>query len=77
MINFIINFWKDFYGIFVWYFLVEIIVICYFDEKYNVEKIVWNVKMFILINKSYILLCMFVLYVEKGKYVLIENCGYI
>lgn len=41
------------------------------------EKIVWNVKMFILINKSYILLCMFVLYVEKGKYVLIENCGYI
>lgn len=59
-----------------WYFLVEIIVICYF-EKYNVEKIVWNVKMFILINKNYILLCMFVLYVEKGKYVLIENCGYI
>lgn len=56
-----------------WYFLVEIIVICYF-EKYNVEKIVWNVKMFILINKNYILLCMFVLYVEKGKYVLIENC---
>lgn len=60
-----------------WYFLVEIIVICYFDEKYNVEKIVWNVKMFILINKNYILLCMFVLYVEKGKYVLIENIGYI
>lgn len=59
-----------------WYFLVEIIVICYF-EKYNVEKIVWNVKMFILINKSYILLCMFVLYVEKGKFVLIENIGYI
>lgn len=59
-----------------WYFLVEIIVICYF-EKYNVEKIVWNVKMFILINKSYILLCMFELYVEKGKYVLIENIGYI
>lgn len=59
-----------------WYFLVEIIVICYF-EKYNVEKRVWNVKMFILINKSYILLCMFVLYVEKGKYVLIENIGYI
>lgn len=59
-----------------WYFLVEIIVICYF-EKYNVEKRVWNVKMFILINKSYILLCMFELYVEKGKYVLIENIGYI
>lgn len=60
-----------------WYPSAETTAICHPDEKYNAEKRVWNVKMFTLINKSYTLLCTFVSYVEKGKYVPTENRGHI
>lgn len=59
-----------------WYPSAETTAICH-PEKYNAEKTVWNVKMFTLINKSYTLLCTFVSYVEKGKYVPTENRGHI